>query len=135
MRRAGGILLIIALAGCASPEPRLASSPPPPGYTQQLAAAPADAQPDTADLPAWLNRGHSYLAAEKFDEAAKCYEHVLTLEAEQPIALYNLGVIEFDRENYRFAVDLLQRAVEGRRLRADLQAKAELYLRQAREKA
>src|SRR5262245_24640616 len=104
MRRAG-ILLIIATVGCSSPEPL----PEPAascaevyrsGLTPQLSPPPTDRAPDVSDLAGWLARGHHFLAEEQLDEASACYEHVLTLEAEQPIALYNLGLIEYDRENY-----------------------------------
>lgn len=46
--------------------------------------------------PAWLNLGHAYLARDELELARDAYQEVLNLQPDHRIALYNLGLVEFD---------------------------------------
>lgn len=46
--------------------------------------------------PAWLNLGHAFLARDELESARDAYKEVLGLNPQNRIALYNLGLVEFD---------------------------------------
>lgn len=46
--------------------------------------------------PAWLNLGHAFLARDELESARDAYKEVLGLTPRNRVALYNLGLVEFD---------------------------------------
>jgi len=48
---------------------------------------------DPAHIPLLINLGHSYLGEKKYHEALNAYQTVLTSRSDEPVALYNSGLI------------------------------------------
>ena len=82
---------------------------------------------------AWLNLGHAYLARDELEAARDAYEEVLGLSPDNRIALYNIGLVEFDLrlfdDSYKH-LDRFQR-VDGS---GELGEKARQYLEEIRQR-
>jgi tetratricopeptide (TPR) repeat protein len=62
--------------------------------------------------PAWLNLGHAFLARDELESARDAYKEVLGLNPKNRVALYNLGLVEFDLRLFTEARKHLQRFLE-----------------------
>lgn len=62
--------------------------------------------------PAQLNLGHAYLARDMLEEARDAYQRVIDLEPDNPVALYNLGLLEYDLAEFDRSHDYLDRFLQ-----------------------
>jgi tetratricopeptide (TPR) repeat protein len=81
------------------------------------------------------NLGNALLAQDKLTEAVPVYHRILdTIDPKNPVALFNLGLIYADLQQYDDAIRCLQRYLECTPPDAPDRAKAERHLRRVFEK-
>jgi tetratricopeptide (TPR) repeat protein len=77
--------------------------------------------------PAWLNLGHAFLARDELESARDAYKEVLGLTPRNRVALYNLGLVEFDLRLFTEARTHLETFLELDRA-GEMGEKARQYL-------
>lgn len=79
-----------------------------------------------------LNLAIAYLFQDELEKAADEYEAVLKIDSKNEIALWNLGVVDFDLHRYQRCIEVLGAYVEDYPNGA-YRARAEQFLKEARE--
>lgn len=84
--------------------------------------------------PAQLNLGHAYLARDQLEQARAAYQRVIDLDPENAVALYNLGLLEFDLADFDRSHDYLDRFLRVHNDEGKMGARARMYLKEIRLK-
>ncbi len=80
--------------------------------------------------PAWLNLGHALLARDELEEARSAYQHVLELDPNHVVALYNKALVEFDLGAMDTSHQLFERFLSVDQSGGEMSTRARGYLRQ-----
>lgn len=85
-------------------------------------------------VEALRNCGNAYLAADELEKAVRMYQRVLKdkLVPDDEVALYNLGLVYFDLQQYELSIKYLDRYIRAHPDGVD-RVKAERHLKQAQE--
>lgn len=87
-------------------------------------------------VPAQLNLGHAYLAQDMLEQAREAYRKVLDLDGTNAVALYNLGLVEFDLRDFDQSQKHLDKFLSGERSgeMSEMSERARQYLEEIRLK-
>ncbi len=85
-------------------------------------------------VPAQLNLGHAYLARDMLEEAREAYQQVLAQEPNNAVALYNLGLVEYDLREFARSYDYLDRFLRVHQDDGRMGERARMYLEEIRLK-
>ncbi|HBP23703.1 MAG TPA: hypothetical protein DEA08_38735 [Planctomycetes bacterium] len=66
-------------------------------------------------LPALINLGHAYLARDQLELARDAYRRALEIQPDHATCQYNLGLIEFDLQNWESSERYLQKFLASKR--------------------
>ncbi len=86
-------------------------------------------------VPAHLNLGHAYLARDMLEEAREAYLAVLAREPKNAVALYNLGLVEYDLRHFDQSYDYLDQFLQVHEDKdGPMGSRARMYLDEIRVK-
>jgi len=83
-------------------------------------------------VPAQLNLGHAFLARDMLEEARDSYQKVIERDPHNGVALFNLGLVEFDLRRFDRSYDYLDRFLKVHKESGQMGERAKMYLEEIR---